>query len=148
MRSTPLRGDLPAVLGCRAGRTFAVRHHEPARRFVYAFLDPRCATDGPRSAADVGPRGALSTPDGIVNAVSGLSFHALARRDARIVGESRREERTTSHPGLLKPQGTEIDGEVLFEGGIWLKATSSQIRASRQGHRDDLQDPFACLHPM
>jgi len=91
------------------------------------------------------------TPDGIVNAVSGLSFTLSRGETLGIVGESGSGKSVTNLAilGLLNRKRTQIDGEVLFQGQDLLTATPKQIREVRgKDIAMIFQDPFACLHPM
>ena len=91
------------------------------------------------------------TPDGVVNAVSGLSFTLSRGETLGIVGESGSGKSVTNLAilGLLNRKRTQIDGQVLFQGRDLLTATSAQIRDVRgKDIAMIFQDPFACLHPM
>jgi len=91
------------------------------------------------------------TPDGIVNAVSGLSFTLSRGETLGIVGESGSGKSVTNLAilGLLNRKRTQIEGEVLFQGRDLLTATPAEIRDIRgKDIAMIFQDPFACLHPM
>jgi peptide/nickel transport system ATP-binding protein len=91
------------------------------------------------------------TRDGIVHAVSDLSFSLRRGETLGVVGESGSGKSVTSLAimGLLNPANTEISGEILFEGTDLLKLTRDQLRQVRGRDVSMIfQDPFACLHPM
>ncbi|MDX6563820.1 MAG: peptide/nickel transport system ATP-binding protein [Gaiellales bacterium] len=91
------------------------------------------------------------TPDGVVNAVSGLSFTLSRGETLGIVGESGSGKSVTNLAilGLLNRKRAEITGEVLFQGKDLLTATPAEIRDVRgKDIAMIFQDPFACLHPM
>ena len=91
------------------------------------------------------------TPDGVVNAVSGLTFTLSRGETLGIVGESGSGKSVTNLAilGLLNRKRAEITGEVLFQGRDLLTASPSEIRGVRgKDIAMIFQDPFACLHPM
>ena len=91
------------------------------------------------------------TPDGIVQAVSGVSFTLRRGETLGIVGESGSGKSVTNLAimGLLNRKRALISGEVLFEGRNLLVAPESQLRTVRGKDIGMIfQDPFACLHPM
>ena len=91
------------------------------------------------------------TPDGVVNAVSGLTFTLSRGETLGIVGESGSGKSVTNLAilGLLNRQRAQITGEVLYQGRDLLTASPAQIRDIRgKDIAMIFQDPFACLHPM
>jgi len=91
------------------------------------------------------------TRDGIVQAVSDLSFTLRRGETLGVVGESGSGKSVTSLAimGLLNPARTEISGEILFEGIDLLKLSPDALRRIRGRDVSMIfQDPFACLHPM
>ena len=91
------------------------------------------------------------TPDGLVNAVSGLSFTLARGETLGIVGESGSGKSVTNLAilGLLNRKRAQITGEVLVQGNDLLTASAAEIRAVRgKDIAMIFQDPFACLHPM
>ncbi len=91
------------------------------------------------------------TDDGIVNAVSGLSFTLSRGETLGIVGESGSGKSVTNLAilGLLNPKRSTIRGEILLHGKDLLKASARELRAVRgKDVAMIFQDPFACLHPM
>ena len=91
------------------------------------------------------------TQDGIVNAVSGLSFTLRRGETLGIVGESGSGKSVTNLAilGLLNSKHSEVGGEILLHGRDLLKASQSELRDVRgKDVAMIFQDPFACLHPM
>jgi peptide/nickel transport system ATP-binding protein len=91
------------------------------------------------------------TEDGIVNAVSGLSFTLRRGETLGIVGESGSGKSVTNLAilGLLNSKRSRISGEILLNGRDLLKASPAELRDVRgKDVAMIFQDPFACLHPM
>jgi peptide/nickel transport system ATP-binding protein len=91
------------------------------------------------------------TEDGMVNAVSGLSFTLRRGETLGIVGESGSGKSVTNLAilGLLNAKRSRISGEILLNGRDLLKATPAELRDVRgKDVAMIFQDPFACLHPM
>jgi peptide/nickel transport system ATP-binding protein len=91
------------------------------------------------------------TRDGVVQAVSDLSFTLRRGETLGVVGESGSGKSVTSLAimGLLNPAYTDISGEILFEGKDLLKLSPDELRHVRGRDVSMIfQDPFACLHPM
>ena len=91
------------------------------------------------------------TQDGLVNAVSGLSFTLRRGETLGIVGESGSGKSVTNLAilGLLNAKRSRITGEILLHGKDLLKASPVELRAVRgKDVAMIFQDPFACLHPM
>ena len=91
------------------------------------------------------------TQDGLVNAVSGLSFTLSRGETLGIVGESGSGKSVTNLAilGLLNPKRSRVSGEILLHGKDLLKASPSELRDVRgKDVAMIFQDPFACLHPM
>jgi peptide/nickel transport system ATP-binding protein len=91
------------------------------------------------------------TEDGIVNAVSGLSFTLRRGETLGIVGESGSGKSVTNLAilGLLNSRRSRITGEILLHGKDLLKASPEELRDVRgKDVAMIFQDPFACLHPM
>jgi peptide/nickel transport system ATP-binding protein len=91
------------------------------------------------------------TSDGIVQAVSDVSF-ALSRGETLgIVGESGSGKSVSNLAimGLLNRARTVIGGEVEFKGRDLLTLPPDELRKVRGKEIAMVfQDPFACLHPM
>src|SRR4029077_17721053 len=91
------------------------------------------------------------TEDGIVHAVSGLTFSLRRGETLGIVGESGSGKSVTNLAilGLLNSERSKITGEILLHGKDLLKASPSELRDVRgKDVAMIFQDPFACLHPM
>jgi peptide/nickel transport system ATP-binding protein len=91
------------------------------------------------------------TPDGVVQAVSGVSFTLRRGETLGVVGESGSGKSVSNLAimGLLNRRRAQISGQVLFEGRDLLELSPDELRHIRG--RDIamvFQDPFACLHPM
>jgi peptide/nickel transport system ATP-binding protein len=91
------------------------------------------------------------TPDGVVQAVSDVTFTLRRRETLGIVGESGSGKSVSNLAimGLLNRKRAQITGQVLFEGTDLLALPPDQLRKVRG--RDIamiFQDPFASLHPM
>jgi peptide/nickel transport system ATP-binding protein len=91
------------------------------------------------------------TQDGLVNAVSGLSFTLSRGETLGIVGESGSGKSVTNLAilGLLNAKRSKVSGEILLLGRDLLKASPHELRDVRgKDVAMIFQDPFACLHPM
>jgi peptide/nickel transport system ATP-binding protein len=91
------------------------------------------------------------TPDGVVQAVSNVSFSLRRGETLGVVGESGSGKSVSNLAimGLLNRKRTQVSGQVLFEGTDLLTLPPDELRKVRG--RDIamvFQDPFACLHPM
>src|SRR5262245_46962159 len=93
----------------------------------------------------------FKTRDGVVQAVSDLSFSLRRGETLGVVGESGSGKSVSSLAimGLLNPTSTDLSGEVRFEGRNLLGLKSDELRKVRGRDISMIfQDPFACLHPM
>jgi peptide/nickel transport system ATP-binding protein len=91
------------------------------------------------------------TPNGVVQAVTDVSFSVRRRETLGIVGESGSGKSVTNLAimGLLNRQRALITGEVLYEGRDLLSLSNNDLRQIRgKDIAMVFQDPFACLHPM
>jgi peptide/nickel transport system ATP-binding protein len=91
------------------------------------------------------------TPDGVVKAVTNISFSLRRGETLGIVGESGSGKSVTNLAiiGLLNRKRAQITGKVVFEGTDLLALRPEELSAIRG--RDIamiFQDPFASLHPM
>src|SRR3954447_10200482 len=91
------------------------------------------------------------TREGVVHAVSDLSYTLRRGETLGIVGESGSGKSVSNLAimGLLNPKRARISGEIVFEGTDLLTVSKEKLREVRG--RDIamiFQDPFACLHPM
>jgi peptide/nickel transport system ATP-binding protein len=91
------------------------------------------------------------TDDGIVQAVSGVSFSVDKGRTLGVVGESGSGKSVTflTVMGLLDPRQSEVTGSVLLHGQEMLGASQSQLRDIR-GVKIGMifQDPMTSLNPV
>src|SRR5690348_1379973 len=90
----------------------------------------------------------FKTRDGVVKAVSNLSFTVRRGETLGVVGESGSGKSVTSLAimGLLNRAFADIDGEILFEGTDLLKPSKDELRKVRGRDVSMIfQDPFACL---
>src|ERR1700747_2393447 len=91
------------------------------------------------------------TDDGIVKAVSGVSFEVERGQTLGIVGESGSGKSVTflTVMGLNDPRHAEMTGSVRFDGQEILGLSSSQLRNIR-GSRIGMifQDPKTSLNPV
>jgi peptide/nickel transport system ATP-binding protein len=91
------------------------------------------------------------TPDGVVQAVSDVSFTLERGETLGVVGESGSGKSVSNLAimGLLNRQRTTISGEVEFKGRDLLALPQDELRKIRGKEVAMVfQDPFACLHPM
>ena len=91
------------------------------------------------------------TSDGVVQAVSDVTFSLSRGETLGVVGESGSGKSVSNLAimGLLNRQRTEISGEVDFMGRDLLTLPQDDLRHIRgKDIAMVFQDPFACLHPM
>jgi peptide/nickel transport system ATP-binding protein len=91
------------------------------------------------------------TSDGVVQAVSDVSFSLRRGETLGVVGESGSGKSVSNLAimGLLNQQRTAISGEVEFGGRDLLTLPNEEMRKIRgKDIAMVFQDPFACLHPM
>jgi peptide/nickel transport system ATP-binding protein len=91
------------------------------------------------------------TPDGIVQAVSDVSFTLARGETLGVVGESGSGKSVSNLAimGLLNKERTMITGEVNFKEQNLLALSPDELRHLRGKEIAMVfQDPFACLHPM
>jgi peptide/nickel transport system ATP-binding protein len=91
------------------------------------------------------------TPDGVVQAVSEVSFTLSRGETLGIVGESGSGKSVSNLAimGLHNRSRTIISGEVQFLGRDLLTLPPNELRKIRgKDIAMVFQDPFACLHPM
>ncbi|MGH9072919.1 MAG: ABC transporter ATP-binding protein, partial [Acidimicrobiales bacterium] len=93
-------------------------------------------------------RVSFSTPDGVLDAVRGVSFHVDAGETVGIVGESGSGKSVTTQTIVGLTQGARVSGSALFEGEDLLKMTPAQLRGVRGAQIGMIfQDPLSSLHP-
>jgi len=91
------------------------------------------------------------TSDGVVQAVSDVTFSLRRGETLGVVGESGSGKSVSNLAimGLLNRQRTAIAGEVEFMGRDLLTVPPDDLREIRgKDIAMVFQDPFACLHPM
>ena len=91
------------------------------------------------------------TLDGVVQAVTDVSFSLSRGETLGVVGESGSGKSVSNLAimGLLNPARTRISGEVEFQGRNLLALPPSELQKIRgKDIAMVFQDPFACLHPM
>ena len=91
------------------------------------------------------------TSDGVVQAVSDVTFSLSRGETLGVVGESGSGKSVSNLAimGLLNRQRTVISGEVEFMGRDLLTLPQDELRHIRgKDIAMVFQDPFACLHPM
>ena len=91
------------------------------------------------------------TIDGVVQAVSDVSFTLQRGETLGIVGESGSGKSVSNLAimGLLNRKRALITGEILFNGRELLALPPSEMQKIRgKDIAMIFQDPFACLHPM
>src|SRR5262249_42563361 len=138
----------PGRLGrCRAGeppRRHRIRIHRPASALRVSsheklLLDVRGLTVR------------FPTPDGVVQAVTEVSFQLSRGGTPGVVGESGSGKGLSNLAvmGLLNRARTNISGTVEFQGRDLLTLSPNDLRQIRgKDIAMVFQDPFACLHPM
>ena len=93
----------------------------------------------------------FGTPDGVVRAVEGLSFHIDAGETLAVVGESGCGKSVTSMSILrliAEPPGR-IAGEVRFEGRDLLRVSEAEMRKLRGNDVSMIfQEPMTSLNPV
>ncbi|MBN8872807.1 MAG: ABC transporter ATP-binding protein [Rhodospirillales bacterium] len=93
----------------------------------------------------------FGTPDGVVRAVEGLSFHIEAGETVAIVGESGCGKSVTSMSILrliAEPPG-KIAGAIRFQGKDLLKASEAEMRDIRGNSISMIfQEPMTSLNPV
>ena len=88
------------------------------------------------------------TPDGVVEAVRGLSFTVDTGKTLGIVGESGSGKSVSSQTITGLTRGARISGRALFEGRDLLTMTPKQLRSVRGAKVGMIfQDPLSSLHP-
>jgi len=91
------------------------------------------------------------TPDGVVNAVTGLSYSLELGKTLGIVGESGSGKSVSSMAimGLHNPQRTQISGSIRLEGTELIGVGDDQMRRVRGNVAAMIfQDPLSSLHPF
>jgi oligopeptide/dipeptide ABC transporter ATP-binding protein len=93
-------------------------------------------------------RVSFRTPDGVVQAVRGISYHVEAGQTLGIVGESGSGKSVSTQTIMGLTRGAQVSGRAMFEGQDLLKASSAWMRGIRGAKIGMIfQDPLSSLHP-
>ena len=88
------------------------------------------------------------TPDGVLNAVRGLSFQVDEGKTLGIVGESGSGKSVATQTIMGLTRGARIRGQAMFEGRDLLKMNTHQLQTVRGSQIGMIfQDPLSSLHP-
>jgi len=93
----------------------------------------------------------FGTPDGVVRAVEGLSFHIDAGETVAVVGESGCGKSVTSMSilRLIPTPPGKMAGRIMFEGRNLLDASDAEMRALRGKEISMIfQEPMTSLNPV
>jgi oligopeptide/dipeptide ABC transporter ATP-binding protein len=94
-------------------------------------------------------RVSFPTPDGVLHAVSGLSFSVDRGKTLGIVGESGSGKSVATQAMVGLTRGARISGEAIFEGRDLLRMSPGELRAVRgRGIAMIFQNPLSSLHPL
>src|SRR5215831_4667336 len=94
-------------------------------------------------------RVSFKTPDGIVEAVRGVSFGVDRGQTLGIVGESGSGKSVATQTMVGLTRGARVSGEAFFEGSDLLKMSPDQLRKIRGGGIAMVfQNPMSSLHPF
>src|SRR5215813_4131743 len=94
-------------------------------------------------------RVSFKTPDGIVEAVRGVSFGVDRGQTLGIVGESGSGKSVATQTMVGLTRGARVSGQALFEGNDLLKMPPDQLRKIRgRGIAMIFQNPMSSLHPF
>jgi oligopeptide/dipeptide ABC transporter ATP-binding protein len=92
------------------------------------------------------------TPEGVVKAVDGVSFHLGRRESLAIVGESGCGKTVTALSIIRlvpDPPGKIMEGEIFFEGRDLVKLEGKELRQIRGNQIGMIfQDPMTSLNPV
>jgi peptide/nickel transport system ATP-binding protein len=91
----------------------------------------------------------FQTPDGVLDAVRGISFSVDRGKVLGIVGESGSGKSVATQTMVGLTAGARVSGEALFEGRNLLTMAPSELRAVRgRGIAMIFQNPLSSLHPL
>lgn len=89
------------------------------------------------------------TPDGIVEAVRGVSFDVERGKTLGIVGESGSGKSVATQTVAGLTRGARVSGRAIFDGRDLLKMSATELRALRgPGIAMIFQNPLSSLHPF
>ncbi|MGI8492914.1 MAG: ABC transporter ATP-binding protein [Acidimicrobiales bacterium] len=90
----------------------------------------------------------FNTPDGVVQAVRGLSYTVERGKTLGIVGESGSGKSVSTQTIVGLTRGARVSGQALFEGQDLLAMNDKQLRKVRGSKIGVIfQDPLSSLHP-
>jgi peptide/nickel transport system ATP-binding protein len=90
----------------------------------------------------------FDTPDGVLHAVRGVSFHVDSGQTLGVVGESGSGKSVSTQALVGLARGALVTGRSRFEGRDLLKMSNTQLRAVRGAQIAMIfQDPLSSLHP-
>ena len=148
-RSRRVRNCTWAALGlnCDLSSLWLADARPSGRRIT---MTPESAHTGVAPLLDVRDlRVAFRTPDGLLEAVSGLSFSVARGQVLGIVGESGSGKSVATQTMVGLTRGARVTGEALFEGQNLLAMSPDQLRAVRgRGIAMVFQNPLSSLHPL
>ena len=88
------------------------------------------------------------TPDGVLDAVRGLSFEVDEGKTLGIVGESGSGKSVSTQTIMGLTRGARVSGQALFEGRDLLTMNAHQMQSIRGSQIGMIfQDPLSSLHP-
>ena len=91
----------------------------------------------------------FQTPDGVLEAVRGISFAVLAGKVLAIVGESGSGKSVSTQTVVGLTRGARVSGSARFEGRDLLTMTAAELRDVRgKGIAMIFQNPLSSLHPL
>ncbi|HEX5493402.1 MAG TPA: ABC transporter ATP-binding protein [Mycobacteriales bacterium] len=94
-------------------------------------------------------RVSFSTPDGVLQAVRGISFAVRRGQTLGIVGESGAGKSVSTQAILRLVAGARVSGRAVFDGQDLLTASEVELRAVRGARIGVIfQDPLSNLHPF
>jgi oligopeptide/dipeptide ABC transporter ATP-binding protein len=94
-------------------------------------------------------RVSFPTPDGVVEAVRGISFGVDRGKTLGIVGESGSGKSVATQTIAGLTRGAAISGQAFFDGRDLLKMSAAELRAIRgPGIAMVFQNPLSSLHPF
>ena len=94
-------------------------------------------------------RVSFRTPDGILEAVRGLSFSVDRGKVLGIVGESGSGKSVATQTMVGLTRGARVTGRAIFAGEDLLAMSPTELRAVRgRGIAMVFQNPLSSLHPL
>jgi oligopeptide/dipeptide ABC transporter ATP-binding protein len=94
-------------------------------------------------------RVSFRTPDGILDAVRGISFSVDRGKVLGIVGESGSGKSVATQTMVGLTRGARVTGRAIFEGKDLLAMSPAELRAVRgRGIAMVFQNPLSSLHPL